>query len=235
LGKALGEFWKVNATYNFEDVTYSNITADAPDTIKNLQGRRITSSISPSIARDSRDYYLDPHEGSRNALYTTLAGFGGDNKYFRGLIDSQWFFPIGATTIGLRGRFGYATGLFGKELPDDVSFYVGGINTVRGLGYGQAGPRSSNGDVIGGNRELIFNVEYIFPLIPAARLKGLVFFDAGAGYAPDEEINSLRRTTGLGIRWISPVGPLRLEWGYNLSPRPDESQSKFEFTFGTFF
>ncbi|GBD98360.1 outer membrane protein assembly factor BamA precursor [bacterium BMS3Abin07] len=234
-GKPFSEYWRADVSYNFEDVTIYDVNATASTTIKDQEGKSTTSSISPSIVRDSRDYYLDPHEGSRNGIYLKYAGLGGENKYFKALLDSGWFFPLGPTTFSVRGRFGYATGLFGKQLPLYERYYVGGINTVRGLGSGEAGPRDANGDVIGGEKEIIFNFEYIFPLIPDIKLKGLLFFDAGKAYAQSEAINSLRRSAGFGIRWISPVGPLRLEWGYNLDKRDDENQSKFEFTFGTFF
>jgi outer membrane protein insertion porin family len=66
-------------------------------------------------------------------------------------------------------------------------------------------------------------------------LKGVVFFDAGNAYEDFEAFGELRYTTGLGFRWISPMGPIRLEWGYNIDKKEGESQSKFEFAFGTFF
>jgi len=67
------------------------------------------------------------------------------------------------------------------------------------------------------------------------KLKGVVFFDAGNAYAENEAYGKLRPTTGAGIRWISPMGPIRVEWGYNLDKRPGEGASKIEFTFGSFF
>ena len=109
-------------------------------------------------------------------MYTTFAGMGGSNKFIKGEVDSAWYFPIGITTVMLRGRLGYAVGLLGEELPLYERFYVGGIYTVRGLGYGDAGPKDSDGDdPIGGTEELIFNTEYIFPLISEIRLKGSSF------------------------------------------------------------
>jgi outer membrane protein insertion porin family len=147
-------------------------------------------------------------------------------------VDSTWFVPIGTTTLAFRGRYGYATGLFGEKLPLYERFYVGGIYTVRGLGFGQAGPKAEDGAPIGGTKRIIFNVDYTFPLISAVRLKGVVFFDAGTAY--DDHVK-LRYTTGFGVRWISPIGPLRLEWGKNLEPQPGEADSRWEFAIGTFF
>lgn len=234
-GKSLDEYWGASISYNLEKVTIYDVAENASDIIKDQIGTRVTSSITPSIVRDSRDNFIDPSRGSRNSVYVTFAGIGGTNAFIKGVADSAWFFPIGSTTVSVRGRFGYATGLFGKELPLYERFYVGGIYTVRGLGFGEAGPRDDKGSVIGGTKELIFNLEYIFPIFSELRLKGVVFADAGNSYDQDEPIGTLRYTSGLGIRWISPIGPIRIEWGYNINKKPGESSSKLEFTFGTFF
>ena len=238
LGKRFREYWWGDLAYNFENAEISNVDENDPDVsdiIKDQIGTSTTSSITPSLTRDSRDNYLDPSKGSRNSIYTTFAGLGGSNNFFKGEIDSAWYFPLGSTAALLRGRFGYASGFGGKDLPLYERFYVGGINTVRGLGYGEAGPESEDGDPIGGTEELIFNVEYIFPLISEIRLKGVVFFDAGNSYENFKNFGDLRPTTGLGVRWISPIGPVRIEWGYNLDKKTDEDPSKFEFAFGSFF
>ena len=118
LGKRFREYWWGELSYNFENAKISNVDEDDPDVsdiIKDQVGTSTTSSITPSITRDSRDNYLDPSKGSRNSLYTTFAGLGGSNKFFKGEIDSAWYFPLGSTTALLRGRFGYAAGFGGKN------------------------------------------------------------------------------------------------------------------------
>jgi len=235
-GKSFSEYWRGDIGYNIETATIYDVTDDAPKLIKEQRGTNITSSISPSIVRDSRNNFLDPTKGSKNAIYFTYAGLGGTNYFFKSVAESAWYFPVRSSAFLLRGRFGYGTGIWGKELPLYERFYVGGINSVRGLGFGDAGPRDADtGDVIGGTEELLFNAEYIFPLVAEARLKGVIFFDAGNAYDSFKDFGTLRYTTGAGFRWISPIGPIRLEWGYNLDPKPGESRSRFEFTFGTFF
>ena len=236
LGKSLAEYWRADVTYNFERATIENIDDDASVIVKDQEGTNTTSSITSTLVRDSRDNYLDPSRGSRNSVTATFAGLGGSNKFIKGVLDSAWYYPLGQTTFMVRGRFGYANGIFGKKLPLYENFYVGGLYTVRGLGFGDAGPKDPNtGDAIGGNTELVFNTEYIFPVFPEMRLKGVIFFDAGNAYEDFNEFGSLRYTSGLGIRWISPMGPIRIEWGYNINKKEDESSSKFEFAFGTFF
>ncbi|MGQ9570269.1 MAG: outer membrane protein assembly factor BamA [Thermodesulfovibrionales bacterium] len=236
LGKDLSEYIRGDIAYNFENATIYDVSADASKIIKEQEGTFSTSSLTPSIVRDSRDNYIDTTRGSRNSIYLTYAGLGGKNKYVKGEIDSAWFFPIGKTTVMLRGRFGYATGIWGEDLPLYERFYVGGIYTIRGLDWGDAGPKDEEtGEPIGGTSELIFNAEYIFPLVSEMRLKGVVFFDIGNAYESFDNFGKFRYTTGAGIRWISPMGPIRIEWGYNLNRKPGEKASRLEFTFGSFF
>lgn len=236
-GKNFWEYWNATTTYNFEKTTIFNVRDDASTIVKDQAGTNTTSSISVSLARDTRDNYLDPSKGTRHAAYFTFAGLGGTNAFIKELLDSSWYFPVfDVTTIHLRGRIGLGSGIFGKKLPLYERYYVGGIYTVRGLGYGKGGPLDNNGEPIGGDKELIFNGEYIFPIVSEYKFKGLVFFDAGRAYSTGETLGSdLRYTAGTGIRWISPVGPIRIEWGYNLKQKPGESASKIEFTFGSFF
>ena len=235
-GKSLSEYWRGDISYTFERATIYDITDNASSLIKDQRGTKITSSITPSVVRDSRDNYLDPSRGSRNSLSVTYAGLGGSNNFIKTTIDSGWYFPVGATTFMFRGRFGFARGLFDKQLPLYERFYVGGIYTIRGLGFGEAGPKDeATGDSIGGTEELIFNTEFIFPILSELKLKGLVFFDTGNSYDQFHDFGKLRYTAGTGLRWISPVGPIRIEWGYNLNRKQDETSSKFEFAFGSFF
>jgi outer membrane protein insertion porin family len=236
LGKNFSEYWSGSLGYNFERATIYNISEGASPIILDQLGTNTTSSITPSIARDSRDNYLDPSRGSRNALTFTFAGLGGSNAFVKGTLDSAWYLPLGETSFMVRGRFGYARGIFNRKLPLYERFYVGGIYTVRGLGFGDAGPKDpATGDAIGGTEELIFNTEYVFPILPEMRFKGVVFFDAGNAYDNFDHFGTLRYTTGAGIRWISPMGPIRVEWGYNLDRKPGESSNKIEFAFGSFF
>ena len=90
------------------------------------------------------------------------------------------------------------------------------------------------GDLIGGTNMLVFNFELIFPLLKNAGMKGLIFFDTGNAWNYSYMLNDMRKTAGVGIRWYSPLGPLRLEWGYVLDQQQGEAPSRFEFSMGWF-
>ena len=189
-GKELSEYVEANIRYDLEKVTITEISRKASDIIKDQEGAKVTSSISPSISKNTIDNYLDPSSGYRHVLSLTVAGLGGDNYFVKELIDSVGYFPFKwDTTFSLRGRLGFAAGFAGKKLPLYERFYVGGINTVRGLSFGEAGPKDENGDEIGGNVEAIFNAEYIFPIVPDVKLKGLTFFDYGGSF--DNDLRSI--------------------------------------------
>jgi outer membrane protein insertion porin family len=100
-------------------------------------------------------------------------------------------------------------------------------------------PKDPNtGELIGGNKELFMNVEYIFPLFNEFGFKGVVFFDAGNSYRQGDwpwSGTSLKYSAGTGVRWYSPMGPLRFEWGWNLHPADGERKRVVEFTIGTAF
>ncbi len=235
LSRAISANTWLSTQYRFEYDTITGILNSASPVIQQQVGSKLTSSITPGIVRDTRDNYLLPHTGSRNSLYVTFAGLGGDNKFLKAVGESEWFFPVSrTTTLSLRGIIGYSTGLFGSDMPLYDRFYVGGIYTIRGLGFGDAGPQDINGEPIGGLNEMVGNVTYIYPLISAFKLYGDVFFDTGSAY--DSLLpRDIRYTTGTGLRWISPIGPIRIEWGWDLNKKPDEKSNRVDFTFGTFF
>ena len=209
-----------------------------------------TSAVTASLTRDSRDFYLDPKTGSRNTMFVEFAGgpLGGDPEFIKTVLDSAWYFPLPWDTVFLaRGRIGYIESLIEKPIPIGERFFVGGSGTVRGFRYGTDGPVDIYGNRVGGNKELIFNFEYSFPIVPAARLKGVLFTDIGRAFddnllvtqQPDEptriSFHELRQTWGWGFWWLSPIGPLRFEWAYIINKKPTDQPSQFEFNIGTLF
>jgi outer membrane protein insertion porin family len=243
-GKSYGEYVSSSLRFSYDNSQVTNITTIPSYPLQkqlDVYGDRIsTDALTWSIARDSRDNYLDPRTGSKNSVFVEYAGgvLGGDPNFIKSVGDSAWFFPMFWDTVFMmRGRLGYVGSLIDKPVPLGERFYVGGTSTVRGFRYGTDGPIDAVGNIYGGNRELIFNLEYIFPVVPAARLKGVVFYDIGRGFDDHEtiKISELRKTYGFGFWWLSPIGPLRFEWANIINQRPTDQASKFEFTIGTIF
>ncbi len=204
--------------------------------IKKQEGQTTSSGVSLSVIRDTTDDTIFPSTGSKNSASVEYTGgpLLGDVSFTRFGLVSSWFYGLPLDTVfGVRGRIGYMMANEGKEVPIFERYYLGGINSLRGLR--EVGPRDpATGDVIGGLTMLNFNFEYIFPLIKNAGMKGLVFFDTGNTWERGYNLGDMRKTAGVGIRWYSPIGPLRLEWGYVLDPKEGESASRFEFTIGMF-
>lgn len=226
-------------TYKLEEVEISNVGTNASQLIKDQEGTNTTSSITGVLRRDTRDDAFFPTEGSVAVASIEFAGgpIGGDNNFVKYVLDGVRYFPMPwDTTLALRGMAGYLQGFDGKQPPVYERFYLGGINSIRGFETRSVGPKDPvTGEIIGGDKAVVVNVEYLFPIFKEQRLKGLVFFDTGNAYDDGLDLGDLRYGTGVGIRWFSPLGPLRLEWGYNLDRKPGEKSSQWEFTIGGTF
>jgi outer membrane protein insertion porin family len=223
--------------YKYEKDDVYNIQESASATIKDAEGISTTSSISGILRRDTRNNRFDPTGGSDNTLSVEYAGgiLGGTNEFTKYVFNSAWYVtPFYKLTFSARGRIGY---IAGDNIPLYELFRLGGMYSVRGFKAWSIGPKDENGEVIGGDKELLFNFEMIFPIAKEINLKGLIFFDAGNAWAKEDpyQLDDLRTSVGFGFRWMSPVGPLRIEWGYNLNPKPGEDQSAWDFTIGGFF
>jgi outer membrane protein insertion porin family len=159
---------------------------------------------------------------------------GGDTAYLRYIAETGWYFPLAWTTVGvIHARVGYMQQMSWGAMPAYEKFYLGGIETLRGFKYAEVSPRDPiTRERIGGDKFTQLNVEYRFPLYKKLGLLGTVFFDAGNVYGANYIGPALRTAVGIGFRWFSPMGPLRVEWGYNLAPKSFERTSAWEFTMG---
>ncbi len=243
-GKSFGEYVSTSLRYSLDSSLVSNITLTAPFTLQQQLGnygdRITTSALTWNLARDTRDFYLDPKRGSKNSVYVEYAGgpLGGDPNFVKTVGDSAWYFPLFWDTVFMaRGRYGFVDSLIDKPVPLGERFYVGGPATVRGFRFGAAGPIDSQLNALGGTKEMLYNFEYSFPIVPAARLKGVLFYDIGKAFDTNETVtfSALRQSFGWGFWWLSPIGPLKFEWGYIIKQRPTDETSQFEFSIGAMF
>ncbi len=221
--------------YSVNDVT--DVLPTASQTIKDQEGETTTSAILLALSRDTTDDQMFPTSGSRHRIDANLAGtfLGGDNSFGKYNYGSSWFFKVPPFNEDLvfspRFRIGYIQAFEGKEIPVWERYILGGINSLRGLK--DIGPRDPvSGDILGGDRMLLFNFEFVFPILKNAGMKGVIFFDTGNAWNNEYDLGDMRKTTGAGIRWYSPVGPLRLEWGYVLDRKEGEPSYRWDFTMG---
>jgi outer membrane protein insertion porin family len=206
-------------------------------------GSRATTTSFPLTTawqRDSRDSALVPTTGRYQRVNLETAPVG-TLKYYRAVYQDQWFRPLFRTvTLALNGEVGYGRGLQGKPFPIFKNFYAGGIGSVRGYEGSSLGPRATNGDPLGGASRLIVNAELQFPFPGSGNdrtLRWFTFADAGNVFAEGEKmkISELRYSAGIGISWVSPIGPLKLSYGKPLNAKPEDKKQQLQFQLGTGF
>lgn len=230
----------VSSKYEYLDINIKNVDADAAELVRLSRGRSTASAVTPRISRNTINNPLNPTNGSRQSLSVELAGLGGDEKFYLFEAEQSLFYPFYKSSYGdlvfsWRTTFGY-----GETFNDDIfplyrRYFPGGINTVRGYKERTLGPRDSAGKEFGGSKELVNNWEMIFPIFNSAGIRGVVFYDAGQAFDDDEslDIGKLRQAYGFGIRWASPLGPLRIEFGIPIARRSGEDSLQTQFSFGS--
>lgn len=233
----LTEFVTLSGVYRLEEVTISNVSTTASQDLKKEEGKKLNSVVEFTLARDSRDNIFEPTKGSRHSVEFTFAGLGGDTQFYKVIAETAWFVPLPVFNLvwAARGLFGMAEGWGGQEVPIFERFFLGGATTLRGQRTRSVSPRDAAGERIGGDKELLFSTELLIPVIPRFRLA--LFFDAGNayGFGTDFDPTDLRLGAGVGVRFFSPLGPLRLDLGYNLDKQPGEKSFQVHFTVGSPF
>ena len=242
-GRRVGEYSTWNLSYNIEDYKIDDIDSDASDDIKDEEGAHLYSALYTDIQRSTLDRYMNPSSGMSSSLSFTYAGgfLMGDDEFLRSVADHSQYWPLWADHVfHAHGQVGWMGKQIGKsdDIPTNRKFYLGGMNSVRGYKNRYISPRDEEtGDRIGGTREAFANFEYLFPILDEMGVQGLFFFDAGQVWGQGESIDfELEKSVGTGIRWYSPMGPLRLEYGYALDTiREQGGKGKLEFTIGQFY
>jgi outer membrane protein insertion porin family len=261
------EDMRLFATYTNEKV---DVSSGVLSTISRSQFTSgTTSSVRLSLQWDKRDNRLFPTRGFFLSSGVEVAPpllapeslFGEKvNLFSRYSFDARYYYPVWR---GLVARAKLTLGLIkdwdaDHPVPISELYYVGGINSVRGYRYLSIAPRvavqtSSSPDAptrdltFGGDKQAIVNFELEFPLVAEAGVRGVIFSDFGNAFGPgkysDSEVSlSLYKSVGFGMRWFSPIGPLRFEWGFPLDRRKDRITGEyidepldFQFTIGNFF
>ncbi len=191
-------------------------------------------------AKDSRDSYLNPNNGKFIRLNSEL-GSMGDARYAKFGAQYQQYIPFTKQyTFAFNADLGLGKGLQGQVLPFYKNYYSGGLGSVRGFEQGTLGPRDITGPVIGGAKKLTFNSEFLMPFPGAGNDRSLRlygFYDMGNVYGEFEKMDmSLLRTSyGVGLSWVSPMGPLRFAWARPGRAFAGDRIQRLQFQIGTSF
>lgn len=217
-----------------------------------------TSSIIFGLEYDKRDDRFAPTKGVFTSVSLEYAGIGGDKNYTKGYGTFRYYRRLFWDVVWRNNlTYGFISSNDGKAPPFNELFLLGGANSLRGFSWFTVGKRKRSQKTVdilagsgmsadeiekkamrpfGGTQQMIYNLEFQFPLINEAGIKGVVFYDVGE--AEDTlDPSLLRQNVGFGFRWFSPIGPLRFEWGFPLQRRPeyDEEPVNFEFAIGAPF
>jgi len=217
---------------------------------KNLYQQGLTTSLGVGFWFDNRNDRMFPSNGNYTTLNLTWATpyIGGKYSFIKFVGTTKQYIPLfWKVVMKLQATLGWVINPRGGTIPISERFFCGGIYSVRGFDIYSLSPTvpiPTSYDPgsslfpyrIGGNKKLELTAEIEVPLVQSMGLRGVVFFDAGNAFAEDEFINPLkfRTSAGFGIRWWSPMGPLRFEWGFPLKRHKGEKSVVFEFTMGGF-
>lgn len=244
-GRRLWRFLRGEVGYRFENQDIGDVFGDARLII--TESSRTLSSLSAGFVWDSRNNFLDPTGGLVARTSIEYGGpFGGDTDFVKYRASAKYFYPAWKSTVlAFTGRYGYLNLMdVGNDLVVGERFFLGGPNSLRGFKFRRVGARvpTDDGDfvIIGGTQELLISAEYIVPLLKQVNVKGVLFVDVGNAYNDGEELSldpgDLRRNVGFGFRWLSPLGPLKLDIGFPIGDRlEDEDSFEIQFTVGNLF
>lgn len=245
LGHRLFDYSIFRFMYQAESVDVGDFRTTVPATFsQNLSG--LTSSGTLSLERDTRNNRLFPSRGMYHSTSGEFAGLGGDNKFFRAVENFRYYQPVKAFVGKFNLTVANIASLNNLPVPLFERFFLGGINSLRGYNLRSIGPSvqipttTAGGDnrfVYGGNKMLQLNFELEIPIYNPAGFKGVAFMDSGQTFSEAETISlrELRSDYGFGLRWNSPIGPLRFEWGLPIKRQTGEDSVIFNFAIGSFF
>lgn len=245
---------------------YSLVNQDLDNlrpTVQSLFSDGLTSSVTFFLERDTRNSLVLASEGSFYRVSQEFAGtsvLGGDNAFSKTEFDARLFIPVAKrlsvpvirnSYLAFRFNTGYVAPLEdGSRVPLFERYFPGGVFSIRGFRLRSLGPKipvASANDignfvtsdfVVGGNKQIVFNAEYVIPLVESARIFAVAFFDMGNAFDNGESVFTLtgqRQSAGFELRWFSPFAPLRFAWGFPLDRKEGEGVVQFDFTFGSLF
>jgi outer membrane protein insertion porin family len=192
-------------------------------------------------ARDGRDSALVPTRGILQRFNSDLSVMG-DARYIRSNYQIQQYTPLTKKyTLALNADLGWGQGLSDRPYPLFKNYFVGGLGSVRGFQQSSLGPSdSTNSLYLGGPKKIVMNAELMAPFPGAGNdrtLRLFAFTDVGRAFGENEKINfsELRSSVGVGLSWISPMGPLRFSYALPVKRQVTDKIQRLQFQIGTSF
>jgi len=236
----------VGLAYEQNKITVGNQLPLAYQQIIDEYGNIINSvPLTIGWARDSRDSMLAPNKG-RLIRFNSEIGVGGDMRFYKNNVQIQEYWPLTKKyTLAVNAEIGYGSSYNGKTYPVFKNYYSGGLGSVRGFQQGRLSTdaaATNENFAVGGAKKILLNTEFLVPFPGVGSDKTLrlfTFIDAGNVFLDNEDIDlaQIRTSAGIGLSWISPVGPLRFAWAKPLKKfATDETRMQpFQFQIGTAF
>jgi outer membrane protein insertion porin family len=233
----------VGAGYERQKVGGSPSASSNPDLvdfIRKYPDGAETVLLSAGFAKDTRDSGINPSKGTVSSIGVEYATPLGDYEYARLVLGHQRYYSLSRImTYAFNAEVGVGQGLGGDEYPATKYFFAGGIGSIRGFASGTVGPKSVDGLALGGTKRLILNNELLFPIPGMAKdrtIRLFAFVDAGNVWGVNSSANGgIRASSGFGLSWLSPAGPLRLSVGNTLKREPSDRTERIQFQIGTGF
>jgi outer membrane protein insertion porin family len=244
MGYPLTENLRHSVRYTLRADEIQNVDDSASVFIQEEEGERSTSLVGQTLSYDRRDVRFLPTEGYYLRLDQDVAGLGGDNRFIRHEVKGEYYYSVVPDVVlSVTGSGGYIKAFGGESVHLSNRFFIGG-NNLRGFAFGGVGPRDSEtDDRLGGNLYYVSSAEVRFPLgLPEElRIFGRAFVDAGSLRDIDvsgptlDKSDGLRVGSGLGLSWLSPLGPLSVNFAVPVKKEDKDNTEFFMLSFGTRF
>ena len=244
VGRRIKRYFQVRVFQEFSKQNVHDVRGDAQLVI--TEGKRTIVSTGVGLSWDTRNNYLDPTKGFLLSTAVEYAGlFAGNTDFIKYNATAKSWIPFWKDTyFAAKANYGLLHLIdAGDDLVVEERFFLGGPNTLRGFRYRRVGPRRPTDTggyvIIGGVQQVLASLDFVVPLSKTVGLKAVAFFDIGNSFDKDEfslNPSNLRKDAGFGLRWISPLGPMKLDVGFPIGERlPGEEKYEVQFTVGNLF
>lgn len=244
VGRRIKRYFQVRVFQEFSKQDVHNVRGDAQLVLSETERTIVSTGV--GLSWDKRNNYLDPTKGFLLSTAVEYAGlFAGNTDFIKYNATAKSWIPVWkGTYFAAKADYGLLHLIdAGDDLVVEERFFLGGPNTLRGFRYRRVGPRrptdSGGYVIIGGVHQVLASLDFVVPLSKTVGLKAVAFFDIGNAFDEDEfslNPSNLRKDAGFGIRWISPLGPMKLDIGFPIGERlQDEEKYEVQFTIGNLF